>query len=382
MNSTANNVWSFYMDNQYLGSSPGLGNKWNLGASNTGSNPVAALSEVADTTVRTDRIGPAEFKNMEYAPSSPNTFQLVPSAKAHIGCGASQTSCLPNPYGVGEITNNSNDFLAGSVSNPGPNECGSPTSNNGILWSSTLQAGCTGRNFTFTFVDQEGGTVIPDWISLVDSSGTQIFYTAYQGQLLPNPTGQWTMNQVSWHSVNVTTIEVVNSSSTGQTFLTSVFSIRLTVVGYFYSLPVKNATVIMYLPDSTNQTAKTDSNGEANFAQLPPAAYSLHIQVPYGIASNQVHSLSGPGSVVAKVFSLPELITIIVPPILIAIIASAAVARREHRRQQMMPAQPFLPQSPQPPVPGPRFCTRCGTPLGPTANFCTNCGTPARMMAQ
>ena len=322
---------------------------------------------------------------MEYAPSNPTMFQPVPSANAHIGCGASQTSCLPNPYGVGEITNISNDFLAGSVANPGPNVCGSPTSNRGTLWSATLQAGCTGRNFAFSFVDQEGGAVTPDWIGLVDSSsGTQVFYTTYLGQLLP--TGQWTINQISWHSVNVTTNEAVNSSGTGQTFLTNIFSIQLTVVGYFYSLPVKNATVIMYLPDSTNQTAKTDSNGEVSFTELPVAAYSFHIQVPYGITSNQVHNLSGPGSVVAKVFSLPELITIIIPPILIAIIASAAVARREHRRQHMMAQQPFQPIPQQPPMPGLMptaiFCRRCGSPLGPTANFCTNCGTPARMMVQ
>ncbi|HEX4922345.1 MAG TPA: zinc-ribbon domain-containing protein [Candidatus Bathyarchaeia archaeon] len=386
MNSTSSNVWSFYIDNQYLGSSPDLGNKWNLGSSNTGSNPIAALSEVADTTVRTDTIGPAEFKNMAFAASNPSSFQLVPSGKAHIGCGESPTSCLPNPYGVAEITNRiGNDFLAGSVVAPGASgsdQCGSPTSNNGLLWSTTLGPTCTGTTFSFSFVDQEGGQVTPNWIGLIDSSGTQIFYTNYQAQLLPSPVGQWTIDQVSWHSVNVTTSEVINASTTTQTFLTNIFSVRLTVVGYFYSLPVKNATVIMYLPDSTNQTAKTDNNGEASFTQLPPAAYSLHIQVPYGITSNQVHTLSGPGSVVAKVFSLPELITIIIPPILIAIIASAAVARREHKRQQMMPAQPFLPQPLQPPVPAPMFCRRCGAPLGPAANFCTSCGTPVRMMVQ
>jgi len=382
MNSTSNNVWSFYMDNQYLGSSPAASNKWNLGASNTSNNPIAAFSEVADTTVRTDRIGPAEFKNLMYASSSPNSFQTVPAATIRIGCGAAPNSCLPNPYGVGEITNSPNDFLAGSVPVPGPNVCGTPTSNNGGLWSSSLILGCSGPKFSFSFVDQEGGTVTPDWIGLIDSVGTQIFYTTYQSQLLPSATGQWTINQVSWHSINVTTNEALNSSATAQTFLTNIFSIRLTVIGYFYSLPVKNSTVIMYLPDSTNQTTQTDGNGEASFSQLPPAAYSFHIQVPLGITSNQMHNLSGPGSVVAKVFSLPELLTIIVPPILIAVIASAAVARREHRRQQMMPGQPFQPQLPPTQVPGPMFCRRCGAPLGPTANFCTSCGTPVRMTVQ
>ena len=379
MNSTAGNVWSFYIDNQYLGSSPAAGNKWNLGASNTGSNAIAALSEIADTGGRSDTIGPAEFKNMEYAATNPNTFQQVPSAKIHIGCGASPppyNSCLPNPYGVGEIQNNANDFLAGSVSAPYPNICGTATPNNGDLWPAPI-GGCSGTTFSFSFVDQDGGSVSPSWISLVDSSGTEIFYTSYQTQLLPSPSGQWTINQISWRSINVTKDEIVNSSSTSQTFLTNIFSIKLTVVGYFYQLPVKNATVIMYLPDSTNQTVRTDATGEASFSQLPASSYWFHISVPYGITSNQAHSIAGPGSLVARVFSLPEIITIIIPPILIAIIASAAVARREHRRQAMMQTQSFQPQAP---ALGPIYCRHCGQPLTPAANFCTSCGTPARMV--
>ncbi len=376
MNSTGNGVWSFYKDNRYLGSSPPAGNKWNLGASTTGGNSVAAISEVAEATGRTDVIGPGEFKNFEYAPTSPNAFQLVQSGTVHIGCGLNN-SCLPNPYGVAEIEkdpNIPNDFLAGSnIPNPGPDECGSTASP--TLWSSLILS-CPGSSFSFSFFDKEGNSMNPNWISLNDS-GAEIFYTTYASQTLPSPTGQWIISQVSWHSVNVATGEIVNMSGTSQSFLTNVFSVTLAVVGYLYSLPVQNASVIVYLPDSTNQTLRTDDNGEGVFTQLPPASYSVHITVPYGITSNQVHNIVGPGSLVAKVFSLPELITIIVPPILIAVLLAVIVARKERQRQAMLQAQ-----MPTQPVPGPAYCRSCGQPLAPTANFCTSCGTPVRMMVQ
>src|SRR5207244_12727110 len=92
---------------------------------------------------------------------------------------------------------------------------------------------------------------------------------------------------------------------------TNVFSVTMHVVGYFYSLPVKNTTVMMYLPDSTNETVRTDDNGQAVFTQLPAANYTFHIAVPYGISSTTKKSISNPGHLIAKVFSLPELITLI-----------------------------------------------------------------------
>jgi len=157
---------------------------------------------------------------------------------------------------------------------------------------------------------------------------------------------------------------------------TNVFSAKMQVVGYFYSIPVKDSAVIMYLPDSTNQTAKTDNNGQAVFTQLPAANYTFHITVPYGISSTNTQSILSPGSIIAKVFSLPELITLIIPPILIAIVVAIAVARKEGQRQAMIQAQPI----PTPAL-GASFCRSCGQPLSPTANFCTSCGTP-RIMTQ
>jgi len=391
MNYTGNGVWSFYMDDQYLGSSPSAGKQYYLGSgdSDSGTHAVAALSEVAQTTVNTDVIGPAEFKNFQYETAMTGGWTMVPTGKVHWGYGATSSTNLANPYGVAEIVGVQNDFLTGSnilasgSSQPGIDECGDSASNNGNLWPVLLCPGGTLNSNSFSFIDENGTSIIPTWISLTDPSrtaGRQIFYTDYQnyrGLKLPSPTGQWTINQVSWHAVNVATSEIVDMSAANQTSLTSVFSVTLAVVGYFYSLPVKNATVIMYLPDSTNQTLRTDSNGEGVFTQLPPSSYSVHIAVPYGITANQVRDISGPGSVLAKVFSLPELITIIIPPIFIAVLVAVAVARKEHQRQAMIQAQ-----TPMQPMMGPFYCRSCGQPLSPATNFCTSCGTPVRMMIQ
>src|SRR5205809_2852765 len=132
----------------------------------------------------------------------------------------------------------------------------------------------------------------------------------------------------------------------------------------------------MYLPDSTNQTAKTDNNGQMLFTQPPTAIYTFHVTVPYGIPSTTTQTISSGGSIVAKVFSLPELITLIIPPILVAIVVAIAVARKERQRQAMIQTQA---------IPGPAFgssfCRSCGQPLSPSASFCTSCRTP-RIMTQ
>jgi len=383
MNYTGSGVWSFYMDNQFLGSSPTQGQLYYLGPgdTNSGSHPAAVLAEVAQTTSNTDVIGPAEFKNFMYE-ANPGAWQLVPVGKVHIGYGATSSMNLGNPYSVAEISGKQNDFLTGSsIPYPGPDECGNPayysSSNPSNLWSTTNL--CIGNNATIpslSFVDMNGTSLTPTWISLSDSTGSEIFLTTYQSQNIPSPSGQWMINQISWHATNVATGAVVNSTASSQTVATIVFSVKMQVVGYFYSLPVKDTTVIMYLPDSTNETAKTDNNGQAAFTQLPAANYTFHIAVPYGISSTTTQTISNPGSIIAKVFSLPELITLIIPPILIAIVVAVAVARKERQRQAMIQAQ----QIPAPAF-GSSFCRSCGQPLTPTANFCTSCGTP-RIMTQ
>ena len=390
MNYTGNGVWSFYMDDQYLGSSPSAGRLYYLGAGDgdTGTHAVAALSEVAQTTVNTDVIGPAEFRNFQYE-KSPNGWTPVPTGKVHWGYGATSQTNLPNPYSVAEIVglpsgSYPNDFLTGSImpypgpSQPGVDECGSTVSNNADLWPIVCLPGSS--TSSLSFVDENGTRLVPTWISLSDQGAHQIFYTDYQNYTsltVPSATGRWKINQVSWHAVNVANDQVIDMSQSSQIFSTNVFSLTLAVVGYIYSLPVKNAPIIAYLPDSTNQTVRTNDNGEAKLAQLPPANYTLHITVPYGIASNQTHNIKGQGSLVAKVFSLPDLITIIVPPIFITILVAIIVVRKEHERQAMIQAQ-----APMQPVPIAFFCRSCGKPLSPTANFCTSCGTPVRMILQ
>src|SRR2546428_144587 len=210
-------------------------------------------------------------------------------------------SCLPNPYGVAEIERVQtvpNDFLAGSdIVSPWPDECGNPSTS--VLWSPALALTCTGANMSFSFLDRDGKSITPAWISLSDSTGAEIFYTDqqyYQSLTVPNRSGQWTVNQISWHSTNVAIGSVVNSTATSQIVPTNVFSVQLLVVGYFYSLPLKDTTVIMYLPDSTNETVKTDNNGQAVFTQLPAAIYTYHVTVPYGIPATTTQTISNGGS--------------------------------------------------------------------------------------
>src|SRR5260370_39013112 len=68
MNYTGSGVWAFYMDNQFLGSSPAQGQQYYLGPGDTdsGNHPPAVLAEVAQTTSNTDVIRRAEFKNFMY----------------------------------------------------------------------------------------------------------------------------------------------------------------------------------------------------------------------------------------------------------------------------------------------------------------------------
>jgi hypothetical protein len=381
MNYTGNYIWSFYIDNQYLGSSPASGQQYFLGTgdTNSGSHAVAALSEVAQASDNRDVIGPAEFQRFQYE-TSPGGWTMVPTGKVHWGYGVTSSTNLSNPYSVTEISGVPNDFLTGSnIPIPGNDQCGTsaPYSSNPAtdanLWSPTLT--CLGGTLhSFSFIDETGAelTPAPTWISINDSS-RQIFYTDsqnYRSLTVPSSSSQWIIGQVPWHGVDVAVQTVLNTSQTTDIFPTTVFQITLAVVGYFYALPVKNATVLLYLPDSTNQTVKTDTNGEGTFTQLPPSIYNFRISVPYGITSNKVESLTGPISLVERVFSLPELLTILVPPILVAILVAVVVARREHRRQAMIQAQGPLPFA------GPRVCRHCGQPLAPTANFCTSCGTP------
>src|SRR6266704_2689971 len=167
MNYTGNGVWSFYMDNQYLGSSPSAGQQYYLGSgdSDSGTHAVAALSEVAQTTVNTDVIGPAEFKNFQYETAMTGGWTMVPTGKVHWGYGATSSMSLSNPYSVTEIVGVQNDFLTGSnilvsgSSQPGIDECGDSASNNGNLWPVLLCPGGTLNSTSFSFIDENGTSI-------------------------------------------------------------------------------------------------------------------------------------------------------------------------------------------------------------------------------
>ncbi len=380
MISVGNGVWSFYLDGNKLGSSPAPGQPYYLGsnAANTGSHTPGGISEVAQTTTNTDTIGPAEFLNFQFE-TSPGAWRQVPTGKAYIYYGQTSSQNLPNPYSVAEIEGKTTtaDFLAGSyISKPGPNPnsnpCGNPDSS--ILWSPTTTCIGVTHNVSFSLTDKDGNNIIPTWISMTDATGLEIFYTSYQNQLVPDPiSGRWNITQVMWHAVNVATGVQFSPSAPTETVPTNVFSVQLQVVGLLYSLPVSGATVLAILPDSTNETVKTDSSGQTILTQLPPSTYSLRITVPDGISSSTNRVLSSQTSIVAKVFSLPELITIIIPPILAAIAVVGVIARKEKQRQAALPTIPV-------PAMVPVNCSACGQLLSPGANFCTNCGSPVRTM--
>jgi hypothetical protein len=373
MISVGNGVWSFYKDNQYLGSSPGPGETYYLGASatNTGNHAVAGIAEVAQTNNDKDIIGPAEFKNMQYETTT-GSWQTVPTGKVHIGYGATSSQNLANPYSVVEVEGVQNDFLAGSnipkpYSTVNPDPCAN-SSDPSTLWTPTLST-CP-ANTSFNILDQNNSQLSPAWMSLKDGSNVEIFYTNYGSQKLPSPSsGQWNVTYVSWHSVNVASSYSLPVSGNSFTIPTRVFSVQISVVGLIYSLPVTNATVTVYLPDSTSEIITTDNLGQGTLTQLPPSNYFLHITVPNGISSNTNKILDSSTNIVAKVFSLPELLTIIIVPIVGAVIIVTMIVRHEARRRALMPqTQPFT---------MPTHCTMCGQPLLPGASFCQNCGTPA-----
>ncbi len=356
-------VWNFYMDGQLLGHSPLPGQANYLGAAATNSGSCgtcapAGIAEVAQTTDNKDIIGPAEFENITIRQNG--SWQQMQSATMHCCVGYNSNNVLTNPYGVWEIEGHNNDFLAGS-------NIRQPASGTTLWPTSVLFPTLT----SFNFIDHSGNSFTPDWISLLDqSNGNALYYTSYQSQSIPQ-SGTFRINYAYWHGVNVVNDSLFSSSTPSQTIQGNVFSIPVRVIGRFYSLPVSGATVLTFLPDSTNQTLTTDSEGNATLAQLPPGNYSLRVVVPYGVQSVFRTSVLGPANISIPVFSIAELLTVIMPPIAVAILVVVLALRREQARRAAMPIT-----SPYPiPIPA-AYCGACGKPLGPTEFFCTTCGTP------
>src|SRR5712664_267900 len=359
---TGNGVWSFYMDGNLLGKSPLPPDKNYLGAGapSSGNQAPGGIAEVAQATDNRDVIGPAEFKDLEIRQAGP--WHQMPTGVSHCCYGYSSQTGLPNLYGVWEVEGQKDDFLAGSnIRQPQP---ASATT----LWPTSVPSP---TQLTFNFIDHSGNPFTPDWISLQDQgNGNVVYYTSYGSQNIPQ-FSTFKIDYAYWHGVNVVNNTLVSSSASSQTIQGNVFSIPVRVVGRFYSLPVSGATVLTFLPDSTNQTVRTDSEGNATLAQLPPGNYSFRVIVPYGVQSVFRTTVAGPVNISIPVFSIAELLTVIVPPIAVAIAVVLVAVRREKARRAALPiTSPF--QIPISEV----YCGACGKPLGPAEFFCTTCGTP------
>jgi hypothetical protein len=351
------------MDGQFLGHSPlpGQANYLGAGATNSGSCPTCApggIAEVAQTTDNKDVIGPAEFKGIMIRQNG--AWQPMQSATVHCCVGYNSNNVLPNPYGVWEVEGHDNDFLAGS-------NIRQPASGT-TLWPTTVPFP---TQTSFNFIDHSGSPFNPDWISLQDlGNGNVLYYTTYRTQNIPQ-FSTYNINFAYWHGVNVVNNSLVSGSAPSQTIQGNVFSIPVRVVGRFYSLPVSGATVLTFLPDSTNQTVKTGGEGNATLAQLPPGSYNLRVTVPYGVQSVVKTSLLGPANLSIPVFSIAELLTVIMPPITVAIAVVILALKRERARRAAMPATLPYPIA----IPA-AYCGACGKPLSPAEFFCTTCGTP------
>jgi hypothetical protein len=357
---TGNGVWSFYMDGILLGKSPLPGDKNYLGASatNSGNQAPAGIAEVAQASDNKDTIGPAEFKKIEIRQGG--SWNQMQTGVSHCCYGYSSQTGLPNLYGVWEVEGHNDDFLAGSNIRQPPSAT--------TLWPTSVPFPTP---ITFNFIDHSGSPFTPDWISLLDQSNSNVlYYTSYGSEIIPQ-FSTFKIDYAYWHGVNVVNNSLVSSSAASQTIQGNVYSIPVRVVGRFYSLPVGGATVLTLLPDSTNQTIKTDSEGNATLAQLPPGNYSLRVIVPYGVQSVFRTSVLGPVNISIPVFSIAELLTVIMPPIAVAIAVVVVALRREQARRAAMPVtSPYAI-----PIPA-AYCGACGKPLGPAEFFCMTCGTP------
>ncbi len=357
---TGNGVWSFYMDGNLLGKSPLPSEKNYLGAGATssGDKAPAGIAEVAQALDNKDIIGPAEFKDLEIGQAGP--WHQMPTGVSHCCYGYSSQTGLPNLYGVSEVEGHDDDFLAGSnIRQPASSTPLWPTS---VLFPTQV---------TLNFIDHSGNSFTPDWISLQDlGSGNVVYLTSYRSQIIPQ-SSSYEISYAYWHGVNVVNGSLVSASASSQTIQGNVFSIPVRVVGRFYSLPVSGATVLTSLPDSTNQTVKTGPEGNATLAQLPPGSYNLRVTVPYGVQSVFRTSVIGPVNISIPVFSIAELLTVIMPPISVAIAVVLVALKREHARRAAMPTTLPYPIA----IPA-AFCGACGKPLSPAEYFCTTCGTP------
>src|SRR5256886_16027367 len=90
----------------------------------------------------------------------------------------------------------------------------------------------------------------------------------------------------------------------------------------------------MFLRDPTNETVKTNSNGQAVSTQLPAAIYTFHVTVPYGIPSTTTQTISSGGGPPAQNFTLPQKITPNMPPPLKTTFFVRGVAGKKKKKEK------------------------------------------------
>ncbi len=99
------NTWYFEFNGNALGNVT-------LGSGSSGDNVPIAFGEIANTTTSSQHVSPVEFKNLKFYDGK--TFLPVSNGYSYIGYGIGSSSALKDPYGVLEIANKVNNFLAGS----------------------------------------------------------------------------------------------------------------------------------------------------------------------------------------------------------------------------------------------------------------------------
>jgi hypothetical protein len=364
VSSNNDGTWSFYLDQQPLGTTPNLGGS---AAANSGSNSPAALSEVAGASSNTDVIGPGEFKNLSFRTAG-STWQRVASANSFIWYGKgsfANGNPPPNPYGAREVEGVDNDFLAGSY--VPPLDSPSQTPGSGLWpWSPLTIFHCC---ISFSFLDDRNSSFEPSWASFKSNSGTPVYFTQYGSQLIRD--GTWTLNVAVWHSVDVAlpANSFTTPGTSNQAFQTQVFSLQLHVVGLLTGLSVGGASVTTTFPDNVIQTVGTDDAGKAVLSQLPPSVYVVRITIPYGIPTALTSNVTAPVQLTTKVLGMGEVALIAGVPISGAIIVMIIAVNRERKKGEPVPTTP-------PALFTAAYCASCGQPISQGQMYCTNCGTP------
>ncbi len=362
---TGNSVWSFYMDGKFL-------NSTSLAATSSGQNSPAAIAEVAQATTNSDVLGPGEFKDMWFRNLSGNWIR-VPAANNLIWYGeGTPPNPPPNPYGVHEVNGVANNFLAGSeipqLSSPAAPP-GGPQ-----LWGPTVTY--PPIQLSVTILDTGQQEFIPEWMSFKSSTASRFYTDSQSYRSLRIENGFWSVDKVLWHSVNVVgqSASVTVLGASNLIIRTTVSSLRIQVVGMLFGLPVNRATVITFLPDTTNASTKTDVTGGAVLRFLPPGRYYLRVTVPYGVPV--VSNLDVPaGEATVRVLGLAELLTIIMIPVFLAILAAILAVRKERQRAASMPSFSTT-------LSTVGTCSNCGKLLHMADLFCPNCGTSVRPPGQ